>query len=231
MKTKIIFTVIALNLFINILQAQYFTAEYDVQRTLTFKISETESKSIQLDYIGYFYKANNKYISFLKPQYLDIYPEGAIEIAPNYFASIYSDTLQGISYADLDSNIARRRTEITGKGITGFNRTRTVVPGGMHWKVMPEKRVIDGLNCQRALLEFNGKTNYCEVWFCSDINVQVSLCNLMDLPGLLVEANYFSIQETYKLKSYKLVDYLPTSIFWPNEFNHPFEDNVKAKNN
>lgn len=199
--------------------AQNFSAIYSVEHTTTVNTSEMQTASVTLGYTGYFYKSGNKYISFFKPLFLDKYEDGSFEIAPGHSVNITMDTIQAISYIDLDSNIVRTRTDMV-----KINKVRKFVPGLIKWQIMPETKNINGLDCQRALMDFNGKTNLCEIWFCSDINIPVSLRNLPDLPGFLVEANYYSAKETYKLVSYKIEDSISENTFWPLEFKEPFYD-------
>jgi GLPGLI family protein len=206
-------------------KAQNFNAIYSVERIITVKTSGLKTLSTTLNYNGYLYKSGNRYISFFKPLFLDKYEDGSLEIVPGHRVEINKDSVQAISYVDLDSNIVRTRTDLV-----KINKLRSFTPGYIKWQIMPETKNINGLECQRALMDFNGKTNLCEIWFCSDLNIPVSLRNLPDLPGLLVEANYYSAQETYKLISYKLEDSIPRNIFWPAEFKETFYDQRAKKN-
>lgn len=206
-------------------KAQNFSALYAVEKTITVNTSATQTASATVNLTGHLYKSGNRYISFFKPLYLDQYENGTIEIVPGHLVEVSLDTIQGISFIDLDSNIVRSRTDLV-----KINKVRNFTPGYIKWKIMPETKNINGLQCQRALMDFNGNTNFCEIWFCGDINIPVSLRNLPDLPGLLVEVNYYSVKETYKLISYKLEDTIPANTFWPAEFNEYFYDQRNRTN-
>lgn len=208
----------------NCLCAQNFSAQYSVESTREVQLASGKTEFVKLNYRGYLYKSGNRYISFFKPLFLQEWENGVVKVADGFSVSVSTDTVQALSYLDLDSNIVRTRTDFG-----GLNKVRKFDPGIIKWQIMPDTKIINGLPCQKALLDFNGKTNLCEVWFCSDINVSVSLRNLPGLPGLLVEADYYSANEKYQLLSYNLGEDLPPSIFWPREFNQPFMEKKTGK--
>lgn len=213
--------------FYSAINAQQLSATYDINRTVVSRIAGNNNSTVaDLKLIGYYYLKGNKVISFSKPLYLNDFPTGSIVEKENDFMyhthSLIMDTIQGISYFNLDSMIFRTRMQFSGLNQEGVNYVSSFSNGVNKWEVFPETRQINNLVCQRAILKKRDKI-VCDVWFAKDIQVPITFYGFADLPGLLVEGEMMRTQEKFSLKSYTFDKSIPDSIFWPAEFNEPFK--------
>jgi GLPGLI family protein len=207
---------------------QTLIARYKITREV-YATDNTGSKTqvASLPLTGYLYKKGNCYISFARPLYLDQYPGGTIAVktstdAPPTDIGLFMDTLQSISYMHFDSMIVRYRNDRTGRNNVTSNYTRAFSPGGKNWEYTNETKEINGLKCQKAKLEVNGRKIW-DVWFCADIPMHAGPQLIYDLPGLVVEMQSFATNEKWTLENYNATASVSQSIFWPNEFKQAFQ--------
>lgn len=209
--------------------AQNITAKYAVTETIYYTDKNGNKAAAPiLKFDGFFYGNGHTYISFLKPLYLNDYPDGSIivEQSPdNVFRSVglIMDTIQGIDYNSLDSLIYRCRFQKNPEGLTS-NTKFDFELGYQKWEILPETKTIQGLQCQRAKRydPYRGNMLVNDVWFCADLTVPVSFDNCLGLPGLIVEGTNLGTNTFYELQYYNLNMAIPEQIFWPNEFTEMF---------
>lgn len=67
----------------------------------------------------------------------------------------------------------------------------------INWTLTGEKKIIGSLSCQKATATW--RCSEYEVWFTSDILVDIGPWKLSGLPGLIVEAHNKTVNHTYKL--------------------------------
>jgi GLPGLI family protein len=208
--------------------AQNLTAIYSVKKDIYIKdVNQIDNKIASIEYTGFLFKKNNNYISFDKPLYLNKFPNGnyvyKMEENHNYSILLSIDTIQNLNFFSIDSLIRRFRESYTRK-INGriSNYFQEVDLNYHQWELLPENKTINGLNCQKAKLSIGGTPQW-EVWFCPDIPVDVNMSGIFGLPGLIVEAYHVVLKKTYILESYEMNAVISDSIFWPKEFNEPFE--------
>lgn len=215
------------------LVGQQFTAKYKVVREV-IAMQDNQSHTVaSLKLEGYYYMKGSKIISFLKPLYLGDYPNGFIEERENeldiHNYGINMDSLQNLMYYNLDSMIARNRMEISGLNMKGYNYASYFKMGVNKWKVLPETKTIHGLACQHAVLQKKNGDIYCDVWFASNLPMQIGFYGLVDVPGLMVEGEMSTSHEKFILDSYTFDESIPDSIFWPKEFYESFTLQGKLK--
>ena len=206
---------------------QNIKATYKVVQLVAIQDEINHTKQLPLEFTGFLYKKNNKYIYFEKPNYLSKLIDGSIPISNSdnhYF--IYtpnSDTVQGIEYTDFDSMILRTRSNMI-TSITNKNVVQKIEPESfnwMQWKLWPDTMEVNGLHCQKATMS-TGSQDMWTIWFCPDILMQANLFNIKNLPGLVVEATFLPIYKTYKLEAYSISEPFKEDIFWPKVFNQAF---------
>lgn len=177
-----------------------------------------------LEFEGVLKKKGNRYICYAKPMYLDKYPDGYIEFQfeggyqTRY--NIPADSLHAIHYADMDSMILRNHYSSNMAGFGGRNSYFTFEPGFRQWNILNETRTINGLLCQKATIA--GRNSTFEIWFAPDISVAMGPVTLMELPGLVVEAVFPELNETWSLKEFSTGRPMDDTEFWPSPFNAPF---------
>ena len=220
---KILFSISCLLFFLK-LNSQTLEAHYKVQQSVNISSDPTRSKTLTLEYDGYLYRSDGKYIYFQKPLYLNKYPSGEIIESSGNAYNIYTltmDTIQRIVYSNTDSMIVRRLLDGGNDDLKEFS-VRCFEWGSFEWQLLPETKIINGLLCQRAQQynPGNPKELIWDVWFCPDINIGFGPLNIRDIPGLVVEAESFTMQETYVLQSYNANISIPDCFFWPKEFDH-----------
>lgn len=222
--------------------AQTFEARYAVSKDILTTDSYGATKKVAtLNYEGFFYNKKDEYIFFKKPLYLKEFYEGNIQIqeSDNVISSINlcMDTIQGIYYLNLDSSIMRFRMDVpTGKiekqgSNYGINVVRTIKPSNQKWIILDDVKQVNGLRCQRAKKLSSSGNPMREIWFCPDIPMIGGICGLSELPGLIVEAECIPWNEKYILERYETSPQLSDGIFWPQEFNYPFEGKSSSKEN
>jgi GLPGLI family protein len=206
---------------------QGFHAKYKV--TMEVQINQPngfQPKIPPLEFTGSLYHKNNLYVSWLTPNYLDKYPEGKIEFTRSganeyYVYPLNMDTMIRIYYKAIDSNLIRL-TNFSNASNSQKPYTYNFEPGFTKWTILPETKVIQGLNCQRAQRIIDG-TLYYDVWFCADIPLEHGISEIFNLPGLMVEGNsYGGNTISYSLLYYNMQETFDDAVFWPPLFNQPF---------
>lgn len=221
MKTNFL---LAIQLFCSSTMAQNLEAKYQVLQTINATPTEPKATYVTLEYEGFLYKSGSKNIYFQKPLYLKKYPGGGITInlKPGVYAqyTLIQDSIQRISYNDLDSLIFRMSSESSPPISPRDFYVRNFELGVHEWEILPETRKIDGLICQRAKYYRDAlkKDLAWDVWFCPEIDVNFGPTFIRDIPGLVVEADLIGLNEKYKLVSYNTTKQIDRTLFWPKEF-------------
>ena len=118
-------------------------------------------------------------------------------------------------------------SKIDGTGRNFFNNFEA---DWQKWDLLPDTMQINGLHCQKATTKnLNGGVDW-EVWFCPDILIRAGVYWLKNLPGLVVDAEFISLHKHYTLASHSMVNEIPDTVFWPNEFNVPVTKGIVLKN-
>ncbi|HMO34265.1 MAG TPA: hypothetical protein PKE63_05980 [Lacibacter sp.] len=73
--------------------------------------------------------------------------------------------------------------------------------GDQVWTILPDTRQIGRFFCQRAQLHDHGDLVW-EVWFTDEVPLGYNLYNLMELPGMVVEATLFYPYTEFRLTEY-----------------------------
>lgn len=171
--------------------AQNLVAQYDVKRTVTGTPKELDIPPLNLT--CYYYKKGNRAISFLKADYLKDYPNAVLSVdqpgQKNYNFFLNSDSIQGISYFDMDSLLLR--THSGEPGAYDENRYYNYAKDYRQWQMLNETQIIHGMHCKLARLFGTNGTPIAEIWYNPEIEMPVAMRNLMNLPGLIVQATYF----------------------------------------
>jgi len=205
------------------LSAQNMVAQYEVKKTIKGASKDLNVPPVNLT--CYYYKKGNRIISFLKADYLKEYPNAILRIetgennGQNF--SLYSDSIQGISYFDLDSMILR--TRVIGGLESNDNRWYYFESNYRRWNIFPDSLNLQGMECKRAIELSDNGSPIAEIWFNPEIPMPVGMRNLINVPGLIVKATYYGTSETFTLKSFSTTEDIPDSVFWPKEFNEPFK--------
>jgi len=205
-------------------------------RVITYNVtqdiitSSLEKKTITLNFTGYLYQKNNRYIYFEKPAYKQKVEDGAILLSANgsniSLMQVDTDSLQSIIYTNFDS-LEQRMSKFDVSKRTCLNNFEA---DWQKWDLLPDTMIKNGFHCQKAThTNVNGVLDW-EVWFCPDILVRAGVLDLKNLPGLLVEAQFISINKHYSLASQTTGIAIPDTVFWPNEFNVPVTKGVVLKN-
>lgn len=198
----------------SISKSQNLTATYSIKREF---IGLPEDVSIDpLNLTGVYYKKNNRIISYQKADYLKTYPESPIVIK-DHLILIYTDSVQNYFAADLDSLVMRNRfSPMPGQYENCF---RNFEINYRTWKISKDSTYINGLWCKKAIQYRKNNTKSCEIWFYEGIKMPIGVCNLMNVPGLIVKAYFYGTLETYDLIDYRTDTNIPDEVFWPKEFN------------
>ncbi len=214
-----------------ITKAQNLEVHYNAKSIRQMPLTDGKVKVIILDYEVIVYQSDSNIISFIKPQYLLDYPSGQI-ITQNGEAS-YSilkldmDTIQKVN---LYRNKNKQFWYYDNESSQYF--TNNYKLGTTKWKLFPETKEINGLNCKHAITYNGGDTTkiFHDIWYYPNIAMGYGLFNLKDAPGLVVECNNPILNLTYTLKYFKKDEPINSTIFWPAEFNKvKFEDYTKPK--
>lgn len=218
---------ISLFIFIEKAFGQINTLVANYQVTKDIDLSHSSQKDLNLSYKGYYFQKGNRSFSFIKPEYLALYPKGFIPLPSENFGiiehSLCIDTIQQINYIHHDSLLFRGQANFTG-GKKGENVYFTYDRDFYEWKLVNETKVIEGLQCQRAQrFNIGNGTVIWDGWFATDIPVNYGIENIINAPGLMVEGHSIGAKTHYKLISYEINVPVDDTIFWPAEFNQPFK--------
>jgi GLPGLI family protein len=207
--------------------SQNMKAEYAVTTNIYYNDESGNKKSAGvLKYDGFFLRNNKKYISYIKPLYLNEYPNGNVQLIGSdnnsLGVNVCLDTCQYLCYVSLDSFIIRNRFQ---KALDGkiSNQVRNFEPNYQKWELLSEIKNIQGLKCQRARWVNSAGTILYDVWFCEDIITDCNFNGLMGLPGLIVEGECIPWNQKFVLLKYTTNIKVDDSVFWPKEFNEPFK--------
>ncbi len=223
---KFSITIILVTLVYNIIYAQNIELHYNVKQSVQLNVGEGKTKQFNLDYEGVIYKNDTTAISFIKPLYFDEYPNGRITIQTSENATVMMpldmDTIQRINLYNLKLNkLYSYDNKSSVCNIYNYYQWK------MKWRILPETKEINGLQCKHAVTYNGGDTTKVlfEIWYTPDIEMEFGLLHLKNAPGLVVEGNFPMMNFSYTLKYFKKDEPINSSVFWPKEFNKvKFED-------
>jgi len=199
-------------------ESQTVSAQYEIKRTRKAATSDNPEALMTLNLTGYYYRNGSNSIFFCRPDYLKNYPDAIYQ--PGNM-SLLNDSLQNITYANLDSLLIRYRVGAS-NGLSS-NVMYNYAPDYRSWEIYDTVRIINGLPCKYATTKSRSGDILCEIWFYPEIEMPVSINTLINVPGLIVEGTYFNTQETFKLAHFDLDVPFSQDVFWPEYFNEPFK--------
>jgi GLPGLI family protein len=204
------------------IHAQISEAHYLVKQPVQISVGNNKTKEIILEYEGLIYQSGAKAITYLAPQYLMQYPSGEIKIPlESGFTTMLlnMDSMQLVHLYDKDS---LRLWSFNGSnGTVRQSFTKKFRYGKLKCKILPETKIINGLQCQHAKMFFASDTTRIihDIWFHPDISLSFGLVGLIDAPGLIVECSTPLTNISYSLKYFKTAEPIDNAIFWPAIFN------------
>lgn len=211
-------------------QTPTLKARYLVKKTYIPQNADKPT-SITLDYEGIYLRKGSVYLSYFKPLYLDKYPTGSIEYGNQFnhkkILVVPTDSLNKIYHVNIDSLISRRHFGFPNQPSSGENYVSTFEKGSRDWQITTEKKIINGLECTKAMLNLTSDT--IEVWFTPDIPAEVGPYGYVDAPGLPVTVWSPLLNETWTLLDVETGIELNDTDFWPAPFNKPFQKRPHQK--
>ncbi|MCA0396289.1 MAG: hypothetical protein LCH51_02715 [Bacteroidetes bacterium] len=198
--------------------AQNIEARYSIKEKIFLPLDEKTTKEFVLEYEGFVYKSGAKVISFWKPLYLALYPRGMIEYREADFASNYllmMDTMQRVNLYHTDS---LRRWGFWGT-VMGAQDFTTLKYKKLRsgWKLLPETRMINGLECKHALDLFGEKV-ISDLWYYPGVELGFGLLGEFNVPGIIVAYTSETSNTSYHLTELKIDEPIDPSVFWPAIF-------------
>jgi GLPGLI family protein len=216
------------------LKAQTIEAHYSVKSPRQIPLSDDKTKEIIIEWEGTIYQSGAKTISYLVPQYLNQYPTGIMNFpTPDGNSIAYSlstDTMQMPELYNIDSLRLWRCNNMFSTGQRQYS-TRKFGNGEVKWKLLPETKIINGLQCQHAqVMSGSGTTIVHDVWYYPQVALQYGFLLLRDAPGLIVECSSPLANISYSLKYFKTAEPIDNAVFWPALFNKTkFEEMYPVK--
>lgn len=198
--------------------AQNFEAEYQMEMILS-----PDAQGFMLPFKINYYSKENTAISYVRPQYFNLYPSNTVTIKGKSYA-LWTDSILAINYFNFDS-LYHRVFEF------GYE-LRPYDTSYYHYKILDETKIINGLLCRKATWTPNrpdAKSPYAEFWYCPDIPMKGGIMGNYNLPGLIVEFDYYNFY-TAKLINYSFPNKIADDIFWPKEFNATPKDRIHKNN-
>lgn len=206
-------------------KAQTIQATYAVTKDIIATLETGEKKIATLESDGYLYRKDGRYIYFEKPTYLSEYPGGyitaSVSSSSTHLVGIPMDTIQNLTFKDMDSLYKYDRSNGTGNSKLRINFKQKFDLDFYEWKMLNETKDISGLKCQKATFTVRDQLQWV-VWFATDVPMQAGLLNIIGIPGLVVEAECVPLKTYYKLNSYVIGKEFKEDIFHPKEFEQPF---------
>lgn len=207
-------------------KAQRIEATYVVSKDININLEKFGNKKIaSLESIGHLYRKGGRYMYYETPNYLGSYPDGSIKYKvsadEDHYVGICMDSVQRLSYKDMDSLVRIYRPHIDGKARAKFNYRQRFDADFYEWQMIKETKNINGLRCQKAELRIKDNLQWV-VWFTGDVPMQAGIGNIIGIPGLVVEADNIPLSTHYKLNSYVVGNEVAEEIFHPREFKQPF---------
>lgn len=218
--------------FNNTCNSQNLEAHYKVVRSGEIPLGNGETKSYSLDYQGLIYHSGNRTISFLRPQYLLDYPDGEIKIVtPSGEAvqGVRMDSIQSVTLYDMDSvitwNIEGNNSSIPRKLI--HHKIRKGTP---YYKYFDDTKTINGLLCKHAFCYYPSSDKpWADIWYYPEYNLPYSFFGVGNLPGLLVQGDFYNLNFTFSLISLKTNEPIDESVFMPWYFEQPAKSKTLQK--
>lgn len=229
---KVLF-LIFINVLIGQVKGQTLEAKYSVSKEILMDIDNKQTKIADIKSTGLLYRDKNRYIYYEKPDYLQKYPEGVVTVPTKSGTASYalsSDTIQRLNFHDLDSLVRIYRPDIKVMGNDPYNVIDKI--GRVKFKIeyLDETKEINGLFCQKANLSISGYSQWI-VWFAPSIPVDVNVFNIINLPGLVVEAEMVPLKIKYLLQTYEIGKSIDERIFHPKELEDRYQDPFGNKTN
>ena len=230
-----IITIVFLSLFISFFsKAQTVQATYTVTEDIYAPLASGEKKVGTLTNTGYLYKKDGRYVYFEKPNYLKDYPDGYIKIqtgaSNSHLVGISIDTLQYLSFVNIDSLYKYNRSNSSGFGRVKENTKQNFSLDFYEWEMLNETKTINGLKCQKASLTIRGNLQWV-VWFTAEVSMLSGPFGIIGLPGLVVEAELVPFKKNYRLNTFTIGKDFPEEIFHPKEYLQPFVQLKDLKKN
>ena len=205
------------------IKAQTIEAHYVVKSLRQIPLANDNTKEIILEWEGLIFQSGVKTICYLVPQYLNQYPTGIINFTSaegstvSYMLS--TDTIQMPELYNLDSLRLWKCNNLSSDGYKQYS-TRKFEQGKTKWKLLPETKIINGLQCQHASV-FNGSTCSIvhDIWFYPDVAMEFGFLGIRDAPGLIVECSSPLANISYTLKYFKKGEEIVDATFLPAIFN------------
>ncbi|WP_162618526.1 GLPGLI family protein [Pedobacter yulinensis] len=206
---------------------QSVVANYLISQDIYGTGDLSEKKLATIQSRGYLYRQNNQYIYFERPNYLETYPNGSVEIQTGnnqqYSRALCMDTIQRLSFVDMDSLQRIYRPHIAAKHPLRVNYRQSFEADYFSWIMLPEVREINGLKCQKATMSIRDNLQWI-VWVATEVPMQAGVLGVIGIPGLIVEADCVPLKTRYVLQSYSVGTSIPQSVFKPAEFLEKFDE-------
>lgn len=201
MKALYLFTLITI---FHKCNAQDFSANYSVIMTWP---------NYNLNYNAKYFASGNKVAHYLEPLFVGKYPDNILKIKGVSY-SIPIDSIQDYTVVDLDSSI------IWYMPVIGPANKFKFEPNYFYWQINPETKIINNLICQKAnFYNYDGGRLLGELWFCPDIPMPSGLFMVQNIPGLMVELDFFGTGRV-SLINFSFGEKIDPIVFWPPKFNN-----------
>lgn len=209
-------------------------ARYKAMSPLTLHGEGGNPVNFTLEYEARIFSEGNKSFLYLRPLFLEEYPEGSIVV--NYPGGISSYTFSTDSIfmpelINIDSQKVWACINYPGNAklneyfITDYNKKNNSTNS---WRVLSETRNINGIKCQRAKLfiqEQDGKLKESwDIWFNPQQHFPFYFFGIKNAPGFIVEATFIQNNMHFQLISLETAKNIPATTFWP-----PLYEDAKFK--
>ena len=200
------------------------SAKYSVTQPISISGEGGKPIAMILNYEGRIFHQSSKVLLYMRPLFLDEYPEGKITITYPGGFSTYTFSKDSMYLPELYDTDSLRKWAGYNNSNSKLNEYITFKynPPYWKWQILPETKIINGFNCQNAKYYYPNKTTeadvFWDIWFSKDIPFAFSFMSLQNAPGLVVEAENRQANYSFSLKSLQIDTQIPSDTFWPPMF-------------
>lgn len=210
-------------------------ARYKVLSPLTLKGEAGNPINFTLEYEAIIFSKGNKSLLYLRPLFLDDYPEGSVVVSYPGGISRYTFSTDSIYMPELINTDSQKvwtcvnypgNAKLNEYFIMDYNKKNN---SANTWRVLSETKNINGIECQRAKLfiqEPDGilKESW-DIWFNPKQYFPFYFFGIKNSPGFIVEATFLQNNMHFQLISLETSKHIPATTFWPTLFeNAKFND-------
>lgn len=214
-------------------------ARYNITDPISLAGESGKQIQVRLEYEGRIFSKGNKALLYMRPLFLNQYPDGVITYTYPSGITYYHFSKDSMFLPELYNKDSLKRWSCFNDDRNSklneyiIYRYRIDSNSLKDWIILPETKVINGFICRHAqsYYSLNGTRNiFWDIWYYPDIPFSFFFGGLHNCPGLIIKADNLQGNMHYDLKSIENNTNILEDTFTPPIFkNAVFKDLNKMR--